>query len=70
MSQKTDDDNTVNPINTEVLTLPGPDTSKDNFTKLDVEDGKSVKLDELGPVVVNTDGVRLPTAARYSTHKE
>lgn len=38
--------------------LPGPDASKDSFTKLDTLGGKSVKLDELGPMVVNTDGVR------------
>ncbi|KAF8797658.1 hypothetical protein BYT27DRAFT_7030209, partial [Phlegmacium glaucopus] len=35
---------------------PGPDPSKDNVTKLDAAGGKSIKLDELGPMVVNTDG--------------
>jgi len=65
MAQQTDD-TTVNPINTEVLALPGPDTSKNNFTKLDATDGKSVKLDELGPMVVNTDG----TLSRIANWKE
>ena len=58
MPQQTDN-NAVNvPNNPEPLMLPGPDASKDSFTKLDTLGGKSVKLDELGPMVVNTDGVR------------
>lgn len=57
MSQQTDNNAS---INTEFLMLPGPGTSNDNnSTKFDIVDGKSVKLDELGPMVVNTDGVRL-----------
>jgi len=56
MPQQTDN-NAVNvPNNPELLILPGPDPSKDSFTKLDTSSGKSVKLDELGPMVVNTDG--------------
>jgi len=56
MPQQTDN-NAVNvPNNPELLILPGPDASKDSFTKLDTSGGKSVKLDELGPMVVNTDG--------------
>lgn len=60
MPQQTDsDNNAVNvPNNPELLMLPGLDASKGSFTMLDTLGGKSVKLDELGPMVVNTDGVR------------
>lgn len=69
MSQQTDNNTTANsPINPEPLLLqvPGPDTSKDSFTKLDAAGGESVKINELGPMVVNTDGVRLVCLSRRS----
>jgi len=54
MTQQTDNGTSNSSINTELLMLPEPDPSKDSsFTKLDAE---GVKLDELGPMVVNTDG--------------
>ena len=37
------------------LPLPAPSTSTDGTTKINV-DGQAVKLDHLGPLVVNKDG--------------
>jgi len=57
-SQQTDSHNNTtanSPINTELLKLPAPDTSYPS-SKLDATGGNSVKLDGLGPMVVNTDG--------------
>ena len=60
MPQQTNNNATSSSIiNPGPLMLPGPDPSEDSIIRLDAKGGKSVKLDELGPMVVNTDGVRL-----------
>lgn len=70
-SQQTDSNDMANsPINTELLMLPGPDTSKDSLPELDVASGNSVKLDELGPMVVNTDGVRFFCSITTPHHRQ
>ena len=51
MPQGRKTDNMANsPMNPEHLMLPGPSTRQDSLTMLG---GKSVKLDGLGPMVVN-----------------
>jgi len=52
--------------NSSINLLPGPDTSNDSFQKLDAAGENSVRLDELGPMVVNTDG----TLSRIANWRE
>lgn len=50
------------------LPLPGPSTSTDGTTQLNVG-GQAVKLDHLGPLVVNKDGT-LSRIANWETMTE
>lgn len=39
------------------LLLPAPSADSNDVTKLEVDSGVSLKLDSLGPMVVNSNGV-------------
>ena len=48
------------------LALPTPPQPEENVEQLSVNGTQTFKFDALGPVVVNTDGVRLSRAAMLS----
>ena len=42
------------------LSLPPPPDADSDVKKVDATAGESIKFDELGPLVVNSDGVSIP----------